>query len=167
MAAMPYSTSIPRLIVHSIAAARCGGASMRMTFTSFDRSASAQLRQWYNLVINSTDVVFSNIDIAGGSIGKDYPKNTGGSHCIDTGSLGQYIGEVNIVKNIYYIIEVVQFNSHDKIMLCKEFLSSLAISGMNVTNFIGARSSQDDPVVGYFVCSNPMLWGNITVGTSI
>ncbi|CAI6334432.1 unnamed protein product [Periconia digitata] len=98
--------------------------------------------QWYNLVANSSNVVFSNIDIAGGSRSKNPAKNTdgwdtyrsshiviqnshidngddcvsfkpnstdivvqnlicNGSHGISVGSLGQYIGEVDIVKNIY------------------------------------------------------------------
>ncbi|KAF4312854.1 Exopolygalacturonase X-1 [Botryosphaeria dothidea] len=34
--------------------------------------------QWYNLVANSTDVVFSDIDIAGGSVSKNPAKNTDG-----------------------------------------------------------------------------------------
>lgn len=34
--------------------------------------------QWYNLVANSSDVVFSNIDIAGGSVSKNPAKNTDG-----------------------------------------------------------------------------------------
>jgi galacturan 1,4-alpha-galacturonidase len=34
--------------------------------------------QWYNLVANSTDVVFSNIDIEGGSVSKNLAKNTDG-----------------------------------------------------------------------------------------
>ncbi|PVH98834.1 glycoside hydrolase family 28 protein [Periconia macrospinosa] len=98
--------------------------------------------QWYNLVANSSDVVFSNINIAGGSSSKNPAKNTdgwdtyrssdiviqnshidngddcvsfkpnstnivvqnlicNGSHGISVGSLGQYVGEVDIVKNIY------------------------------------------------------------------
>ncbi|KAF2708165.1 glycoside hydrolase family 28 protein [Pleomassaria siparia CBS 279.74] len=98
--------------------------------------------QWYNLVANSTDVVFSNITISGASSSANPAKNTdgwdtyrssniviqnshidngddcvsfkpnstdmivqnlycNGSHGISVGSLGQYIGEVDIVKNIY------------------------------------------------------------------
>ncbi|KAH7377381.1 pectin lyase fold/virulence factor [Pyrenochaeta sp. MPI-SDFR-AT-0127] len=34
--------------------------------------------QWYTLVANSSDVVFSNIDIAGGSVSKNPAKNTDG-----------------------------------------------------------------------------------------
>jgi galacturan 1,4-alpha-galacturonidase len=34
--------------------------------------------QWYTLVANSTDVVFSNIDIEGGSVSKNPAKNTDG-----------------------------------------------------------------------------------------
>jgi galacturan 1,4-alpha-galacturonidase len=34
--------------------------------------------QWYTLVANSTEVVFSNIDIAGGSVSKNPAKNTDG-----------------------------------------------------------------------------------------
>ncbi|KAL1652038.1 Exopolygalacturonase X-1 [Diplodia intermedia] len=34
--------------------------------------------QWYNLVVNSSDVVFSNIDIAGGSVSANPAKNTDG-----------------------------------------------------------------------------------------
>jgi galacturan 1,4-alpha-galacturonidase len=34
--------------------------------------------QWYNLVANSSDVVFSNINIAGGSQSKNPAKNTDG-----------------------------------------------------------------------------------------
>jgi galacturan 1,4-alpha-galacturonidase len=34
--------------------------------------------QWYTLVANSSDVVFSNIDIAGGSASKNPAKNTDG-----------------------------------------------------------------------------------------
>ncbi|KAH8723772.1 pectin lyase fold/virulence factor [Phaeosphaeriaceae sp. PMI808] len=98
--------------------------------------------QWFTLVANSTDVLFSNIDIAGGSVSKNKAKNTdgwdtyrsdniviqnshidngddcvsfkpnstnvvvqnlwcNGSHGISVGSLGQYVGQVDIVKNIY------------------------------------------------------------------
>lgn len=32
--------------------------------------------QWYNFVANSSDVVFSNIDIAGGSVSSNPAKNT-------------------------------------------------------------------------------------------
>ena len=34
--------------------------------------------QWFNLVANSSDVVFSNIDIAGGSVSSNPAKNTDG-----------------------------------------------------------------------------------------
>jgi galacturan 1,4-alpha-galacturonidase len=34
--------------------------------------------QWYTLVANSSDVVFSNIDIEGGSVSKNPAKNTDG-----------------------------------------------------------------------------------------
>ncbi|KAJ4351863.1 Exopolygalacturonase [Didymosphaeria variabile] len=98
--------------------------------------------QWYNLVANSTDVVFSDISISGYSSSSNVAKNTdgwdtyrsdniviqnshidngddcvsfkpnstnivvqnlicNGSHGISVGSLGQYKGEVDIVKNIY------------------------------------------------------------------
>jgi galacturan 1,4-alpha-galacturonidase len=98
--------------------------------------------QWYNLVANSSDVIFNNINIAGGSKSSNPAKNTdgwdtyrsdniviqnshidngddcvsfkpnctnivvqglqcNGSHGISVGSLGQYVGEVDIVENIY------------------------------------------------------------------
>ncbi|KAF1846259.1 glycoside hydrolase family 28 protein [Cucurbitaria berberidis CBS 394.84] len=109
--------------------------------------------QWYTLVANSTDVVFSNIDIAGGSVSKNPAKNTdgwdtyrsdniviqnshidngddcvsfkpnstnivvqnlwcNGSHGISVGSLGQYVGEVDYVKNIY-VYNVSMSNASD------------------------------------------------------
>lgn len=36
--------------------------------------------QWYNFVANSSDVVFSNIDIEGGSMSKNPAKNTDGQY---------------------------------------------------------------------------------------
>ncbi|KAL5119373.1 Exopolygalacturonase [Pleosporales sp. CAS-2024a] len=98
--------------------------------------------QYYNFVANSTNVIFSNIDIAGGSVSSNPAKNTdgwdtyrsdyiiiqnshinngddcvsfkpnstnilvqnlvcSGSHGISVGSLGQYLGEVDYVNNIY------------------------------------------------------------------
>lgn len=98
--------------------------------------------QYYHFVANSTNVVFNNINIAGGSKSKNPAKNTdgwdtyrssdiviqnsvinngddcvsfkpnsteilvqglfcNGSHGISVGSLGQYVGEFDIVENIY------------------------------------------------------------------
>ncbi|KAF1930471.1 glycoside hydrolase family 28 protein [Didymella exigua CBS 183.55] len=109
--------------------------------------------QWYNLIANSTDVVYSNIDIFGGSTSSNVAKNTdgwdtyrssniviqnsnidngddcvsfkpnstdivvqnlscNGSHGISVGSLGQYVGEVDIVKNIY-VANVTMSNASD------------------------------------------------------
>ncbi|KAF2124425.1 glycoside hydrolase family 28 protein [Dothidotthia symphoricarpi CBS 119687] len=109
--------------------------------------------QWYNFVANSTNVVFSNIDIAGGSVSKSPAKNTdgwdtyrsdnvviqnshidngddcvsfkpnstnivvqnlscNGSHGISVGSLGQYVGEVDIVKNVY-VYNISMSNASD------------------------------------------------------
>ncbi|CAO2649859.1 Nn.00g011510.m01.CDS01 [Neocucurbitaria sp. VM-36] len=109
--------------------------------------------QWYTLVANSTDVVFSNIDIFGGSVSKNPAKNTdgwdtyrsdniviqdshidngddcvsfkpnstnivvqnlwcNGSHGISVGSLGQYVGEVDYVKNIY-VYNISMSNASD------------------------------------------------------
>ncbi|KAF2186461.1 glycoside hydrolase family 28 protein [Zopfia rhizophila CBS 207.26] len=109
--------------------------------------------QWYNLVANSSDVLFSNITIFGGSVSKNPAKNTdgwdtyrssniviqnsdidngddcvsfkpnstdivvqnlkcNGSHGISVGSLGQYQGEVDIVKNIY-VYNVTMSNASD------------------------------------------------------
>ncbi|KAF2644461.1 putative extracellular exo-polygalacturonase [Massarina eburnea CBS 473.64] len=109
--------------------------------------------QWYNLVANSSDVVFSNIDIAGDSVSTNPAKNTdgwdtyrssniviqnsninngddcvsfkpnstdivvqnlicNGSHGISVGSLGQYLGEIDIVKNVY-VYNVSMSNASD------------------------------------------------------
>ncbi|KAF1916591.1 pectin lyase fold/virulence factor [Ampelomyces quisqualis] len=109
--------------------------------------------QWYTLVANSTDVVFSNIDIKGGSVSKNPAKNTdgwdtyrsnniviqnsridngddcvsfkpnstnivvqnlwcNGSHGISVGSLGQYVGEVDYVQNIY-VYNISMSNASD------------------------------------------------------
>lgn len=98
--------------------------------------------QWYNIVVNSSDVVFSDIDIEGDSVSDNPAKNTdgwdtyrssniviqdshinngddcvsfkpnsteivvqnlwcNGSHGISVGSLGQYVGETDIVENVY------------------------------------------------------------------
>lgn len=98
--------------------------------------------EYYHFVANSTNVVFNNINIAGGSKSKNVAKNTdgwdtyrssditiqnsvinngddcvsfkpnstnilvqnlwcNGSHGISVGSLGQYVGEYDIVENIY------------------------------------------------------------------
>lgn len=97
--------------------------------------------QWYNLVANSTDVVFDGLTISGYSQSEHEAKNTdgwdtyrsenvviqnsvinngddcvsfkpnsteilvqnlhcNGSHGISVGSLGQYVGEVDIVENV-------------------------------------------------------------------
>lgn len=109
--------------------------------------------QWYNFVANSSNVVFSNIDIAGGSASSNVAKNTdgwdtyrssgiviqnshidngddcvsfkpnstdivvqnlvcNGSHGISVGSLGQYVGEVDIVENVY-VYNVSMSNASD------------------------------------------------------
>ncbi|KAJ4364121.1 Exopolygalacturonase [Neocucurbitaria cava] len=109
--------------------------------------------QWYNFIANSTDVVYSNIDIAGGSVSSNVAKNTdgwdtyrsdniviqnshinngddcvsfkpnstnilvqnlwcNGSHGISVGSLGQYVGEVDYVKNVY-VYNVSMSNASD------------------------------------------------------
>ncbi|KAF2656991.1 glycoside hydrolase family 28 protein [Lophiostoma macrostomum CBS 122681] len=109
--------------------------------------------QWYNFVANSSDVVFSNITIAGGSVSKNPAKNTdgwdtyrssniviqnshidngddcvsfkpnstdivvqnlvcNGSHGISVGSLGQYLGEVDNVKNVY-VYNISMSNASD------------------------------------------------------
>ena len=109
--------------------------------------------QWYTFVANSTDVVFSNIDISGASTSSNPAKNTdgwdtyrssniviqnsninngddcvsfkpnstdivvqnlvcNGSHGISVGSLGQYAGEVDIVKNIY-VANISMSNASD------------------------------------------------------
>ncbi|ESZ98751.1 PGX, glycoside hydrolase family 28 protein [Sclerotinia borealis F-4128] len=98
--------------------------------------------EYYNFIANSSNVVFNNIDIAGGSTSKNLAKNTDGwdtyrsdsiviqnsvinngddcvsfkpnstnilvqnlictgSHGISVGSLGQYVGEYDIVQNVY------------------------------------------------------------------
>ncbi|PQE29919.1 Exopolygalacturonase X protein [Rutstroemia sp. NJR-2017a WRK4] len=98
--------------------------------------------EYYNFVANATNVVFDNINIAGGSSSSNVAKNTdgwdtyrssdiviqnsvinngddcvsfkpnstnilvqnlfcNGSHGISVGSLGQYVGEYDIVENIY------------------------------------------------------------------
>ncbi|KAF2002010.1 glycoside hydrolase family 28 protein [Amniculicola lignicola CBS 123094] len=109
--------------------------------------------QWYNFVANSTNVVFSNIDIEGDSINANPAKNTdgwdtyrssniviqnshinngddcvsfkpnstdivvqnlicNGSHGISVGSLGQYKGQVDIVKNVY-VYNISMSNASD------------------------------------------------------
>ncbi|KAK3309730.1 polygalacturonase precursor [Chaetomium strumarium] len=109
--------------------------------------------QWYNLVANSSGVIFDNINIAGGSKSSNPAKNTdgwdtyrsdniviqnshidngddcvsfkpnstnivvqglqcNGSHGISVGSLGQYVGEVDIVENIY-VTNITMSNASD------------------------------------------------------
>ncbi|KAF7191048.1 Exopolygalacturonase X-1 [Pseudocercospora fuligena] len=109
--------------------------------------------QWYNLVANSTDVVFDSIDITGYSASDNEAKNTdgwdtyrsenvviqnsiinngddcvsfkpnstdilvqnlhcNGSHGISVGSLGQYVGEVDIVENVY-VYNISMYNASD------------------------------------------------------
>ncbi|KAH7092516.1 pectin lyase fold/virulence factor [Paraphoma chrysanthemicola] len=109
--------------------------------------------QWYNFVANSSDVIFSNIDIEGLSTSKNTAKNTdgwdtyrsdniviqnsninngddcvsfkpnstnilvqnlvcNGSHGISVGSLGQYVGEVDYVENVY-IYNISMSNASD------------------------------------------------------
>ncbi|KAF2090013.1 glycoside hydrolase family 28 protein [Saccharata proteae CBS 121410] len=109
--------------------------------------------QWYNFVANSSDVVFSNIDIGGYSKSNNTAKNTdgwdiyrssniviqdsvinngddcvsfkpnctnilvqnlvcNGSHGISVGSLGQYLGEVDIVEDVY-VYNVTMSNASD------------------------------------------------------
>jgi len=109
--------------------------------------------QWYNFVANSTDVLFSNLNISGFSKSKNVAKNTdgwdvyrssyitiqnstinngddcvsfkpnttdtlvqnlhcNGSHGISVGSLGQYLGETDIVENLL-IYNVSMSNASD------------------------------------------------------
>ncbi|CAK3748229.1 Exopolygalacturonase X-1 [Lecanosticta acicola] len=109
--------------------------------------------QWYNLVANSSDVVFDGITINGYSQSENVAKNTdgwdtyrsenvviqnsiinngddcvsfkpnstevlvqnlhcNGSHGISVGSLGQYVGEVDIVENLL-IYNISMFNASD------------------------------------------------------
>ncbi|KAL5363878.1 putative exopolygalacturonase X [Aspergillus floccosus] len=109
--------------------------------------------QWYQLVANSTDVLFDGIDISGYSSSKNTAKNTdgwdtyrssniviqnsvvnngddcvsfkpnstdilvqnmycNGSHGISVGSLGQYKGEIDIVKNIL-VYNISMYNASD------------------------------------------------------
>ncbi|KAF9887955.1 hypothetical protein FE257_009477 [Aspergillus nanangensis] len=109
--------------------------------------------QWYQLVANSTDVLFDGIDISGYSSSENEAKNTdgwdtyrssniviqnsvvnngddcvsfkpnstdiivqnmhcNGSHGISVGSLGQYKGEVDIVKNIL-VYNISMYNASD------------------------------------------------------
>ncbi|KAF2675863.1 glycoside hydrolase family 28 protein [Lentithecium fluviatile CBS 122367] len=109
--------------------------------------------QWYNFVANSSDVVFSDLTISGGSKSSNVAKNTdgwdtyrssniviqnshidngddcvsfkpnstdivvqnlicNGSHGISVGSLGQYLGEVDIVKNVY-VYNISMSNASD------------------------------------------------------
>ncbi|OJJ55877.1 hypothetical protein ASPSYDRAFT_60051 [Aspergillus sydowii CBS 593.65] len=109
--------------------------------------------QWYQLVANSSDVLFDGIDISGYSNSENEAKNTdgwdtyrskniviqnsvinngddcvsfkpnssdilvqnlhcNGSHGISVGSLGQYVGEVDIVKNIL-VYNISMYNASD------------------------------------------------------
>ncbi|KAL2871468.1 putative extracellular exo-polygalacturonase [Aspergillus lucknowensis] len=109
--------------------------------------------QWYQLVANSTDVLFDGIDISGYSSSENEAKNTdgwdtyrshniviqnsvinngddcvsfkpnsseilvqnlhcNGSHGISVGSLGQYKGEVDIVKNVL-VYNISMYNASD------------------------------------------------------
>ncbi|KAL2820093.1 Exopolygalacturonase X-1 [Aspergillus granulosus] len=109
--------------------------------------------QWYQLVANSSDVLFDGIDISGYSSSENEAKNTdgwdtyrssniviqnsvinngddcvsfkpnstdilvqnlhcNGSHGISVGSLGQYVGEVDIVKNIL-VYNISMYNASD------------------------------------------------------
>ncbi|KAL4805890.1 Exopolygalacturonase X-1 [Aspergillus unguis] len=109
--------------------------------------------QWYQLVANSSDVLFDGIDISGYSSSENEAKNTdgwdtyrsnniviqnsvinngddcvsfkpnstdilvqnlhcNGSHGISVGSLGQYPGEVDIVKNVY-VYNISMYNASD------------------------------------------------------
>ncbi|KAL5339596.1 pectin lyase fold/virulence factor [Aspergillus crustosus] len=109
--------------------------------------------QWYQLVANSSDVLFDGIDISGYSSSENEAKNTdgwdtyrshniviqnsvinngddcvsfkpnstdiivqnlhcNGSHGISVGSLGQYQGEVDIVKNIL-VYNISMYNASD------------------------------------------------------
>ncbi|KAF2469138.1 pectin lyase-like protein [Lindgomyces ingoldianus] len=138
-----------------------------------------------------------------------------GSHGISVGSLGQYLGEVDIVKNIYvynvsmsnasdgarikvwpgissalsgdlqgggglgsvfnitydtmkisnvdYAIEITQCYGQKNLTLCNQFPSNLTISNVTVRNFKGTTSKKYDPLVGYLVCSSPMVCSNINI----
>ncbi|KAK8193542.1 Exopolygalacturonase X [Phyllosticta capitalensis] len=109
--------------------------------------------QWYNIVANSSDVVFSGISIEGASQSENEAKNTdgwdtyrssnvvimdsvinngddcvafkpnstgivvqglvcNGSHGISVGSLGQYVGEVDIVEDVY-VYNISMSNASD------------------------------------------------------
>ncbi|EON95886.1 putative extracellular exo- protein [Phaeoacremonium minimum UCRPA7] len=109
--------------------------------------------QYYHFVANATNVVFNNIDIAGGSTSKNLAKNTdgwdtyrskdvtimnsvinngddcvsfkpnstdilvqslfcNGSHGISVGSLGQYVGEFDIVEDVY-VANISMHNATD------------------------------------------------------
>ncbi|TVY24009.1 Exopolygalacturonase X-1 [Lachnellula hyalina] len=109
--------------------------------------------EYYHFIANSTNVVFDNINIAGGSKSANVAKNTdgwdtyrssdiviqnshinngddcisfkpnstniliqnlfcNGSHGISVGSLGQYVGEFDIVQNIY-VYNISMHNASD------------------------------------------------------
>ncbi|KAK7513865.1 polygalacturonase precursor [Phyllosticta citriasiana] len=109
--------------------------------------------QWYNIVANSTDVVFTGISIEGASQSENEAKNTdgwdtyrssnivimdsvidngddcvafkpnstgvvvqglvcNGSHGISVGSLGQYVGEVDLVEDVY-VYNISMSNASD------------------------------------------------------
>ncbi|KAK8174518.1 pectin lyase fold/virulence factor [Phyllosticta citribraziliensis] len=109
--------------------------------------------QWYNIVANSSDVVFSGISIEGESQSENEAKNTdgwdtyrsdnivimdsvinngddcvafkpnstgvvvqglvcNGSHGVSVGSLGQYVGEVDLVEDVY-VYNISMSNASD------------------------------------------------------
>ncbi|KAL7271762.1 hypothetical protein RUND412_005456 [Rhizina undulata] len=109
--------------------------------------------QWYNVIMNSTDVIYDGISIAGTSNSSHTAKNTdgwdiyrsdsitiqnsvinngddcvsfkpnstnivvqnlacNGSHGISVGSLGQYVGEYDIVENVY-VYNISMSNASD------------------------------------------------------
>ncbi|GAB1204637.1 hypothetical protein APSETT445_003299 [Aspergillus pseudonomiae] len=81
--------------------------------------------QWYQLVANSSDVLFDGIDVWGYSSSEHEAKNTdgcteilvqnlhcNGSHGISVGSLGQYPGEVDIVQNVL-VYNISMYNASD------------------------------------------------------
>ncbi|KAL2813832.1 pectin lyase fold/virulence factor [Aspergillus granulosus] len=94
---------------------------------------------------NSTSVIVQNLSCTG-------------SHGISVGSLGQYIGEVDLVEDLYvYNVTIANAGNFARIKVW----AGVEASADGLSEYTGTTSEKYDPRVGYLVCSSPEVRHNI------
>ncbi|KAL2202473.1 pectin lyase-like protein [Sarocladium strictum] len=109
---------------------------------------------------NSTSIVIQNL-------------NCNGSHGISVGSLGRYVGEVDIVEDVYVYntsmsnasdgarLKINQCYGQNNLTACQQNPSKLVLEDVLFKDFTGTASAKYDPQVGRLVCSSPDVCINI------